>query len=121
MISYEELSRRCHSVATLLEAGIDIQQALVIVGRQCKNRRLSDAMRRCEAQLSAGSSLSAAMKKEKCLPVLLKTLVEVGEETGHLDTVFGELAAFFELKLRLWRGFLKNITMHFFGSIGILK
>jgi type IV pilus assembly protein PilC len=51
------------------------------------------------AKLEQGSALSDALASEKgVLPPLLLALVNVGEETGHLAEVFGELEKYFLLQ-----------------------
>jgi type IV pilus assembly protein PilC len=46
-----------------------------------------------------GTSLSAALKKEKFLPSLTLEMIEVGETTGSLETMLFEVAEFHEGEL----------------------
>src|SRR5437660_1335970 len=53
--------------------------------------RLTDAIRQ-------GSSLSAALDVEKdAFPPLFLSLVKLGETTGHLAEIFGELERYYQL------------------------
>ncbi len=111
MANTKALSRLFYSLSTLLDSGIDIRQALNVAGKKCKNPQLAKAVRRWTIHAGAGGRLSEAMARERHIPPLVVSMVKVGEDTGHMNTVFRELAEFMELKLRLWRRFISNITM----------
>jgi type II secretory pathway component PulF len=56
--------------------------------------------------LEQGNSLEAALDREKsAFPPLFLSLAAVGEETGHLPEVFGELEKYYILQQRLRRQF----------------
>src|ERR1051325_9524502 len=61
--------------------------------------RVSEAIR-------GGSSLSHALDDEKdAFPVLFLAMVKLGETTGHMPEIFGELEQYYELELQLRRQF----------------
>jgi type IV pilus assembly protein PilC len=74
--------------------------------------------------LKAGWSLQDALKKqEDAFPPLFIALVRVGEESGNLPEVLGELERFFVLQQKLRREFVSQISfpvMQFIASIGIV-
>ncbi len=107
----KQLSELCRSIATMLDAGVNVRRALTVSAQKCSSKRLSDAIIQCEAEVGAGNNLHTALSRQKHIPPLITRLASVGEKTGHLHSVFFELANFYELKTRLWRRFLQAITI----------
>jgi type IV pilus assembly protein PilC len=57
------------------------------------------------------------------LPILFRQLVIVGEQTGHLPEIFGELADYYELQRKLRRDFIAQITwpvIQFAGGVFVI-
>ncbi len=66
---------------------------------------------RVAVALERGTSLSEALKREEAaFPPLLLSLASVGEQTGMLPEVFGELEKYFQRQLALRRQFLARAT-----------
>ena len=66
---------------------------------------------RIAQRLGQGGSLDAALKREQAaFPPLFVALIGVGEKTGHLPEVCGELEKYFTLQQRLRRQFLGQIA-----------
>src|SRR4051812_7186063 len=88
----------CRALRHNLGAGLP----LVKVMRQ-QSERGRPGVRRVAARLSerlqTGSSLSDALDAEgNAFPPLFVALVKVGEETGHLPDIFGELEQYYQLE-----------------------
>ena len=83
--------------ATLLDAGLTIEQALSVLLEQSeddKEKRLSAALR---SEILAGSSLSQALTRQAgAFPELYRTIVAAGEESGKAGTVMQRLADYLE-------------------------
>ena len=61
---------------------------------------------RISAMLERGDSVSAAVKEQAgAFPPLFLSLVEVGEETGQLPEIFGELEKYYLMRQKLRRQF----------------
>ena len=95
----------CRALRHSLGAGI----TLVRVFRQQTERgqrSVRPLAGRVLARLEQGSGLRDALEPEKnYVPPLLLSLVEVGEETGHLAEVFGELEKYYSLQETLRKQF----------------
>jgi type IV pilus assembly protein PilC len=62
-------------------------------------------------ELEQGESFEAALKKEKAFfPPMFVNLATVGEQSGALPEVLGELEKYFSLQLKLRRDFVQQIT-----------
>jgi type IV pilus assembly protein PilC len=100
----------CRTLRQYLGAGL----SLLDVFRQQARRgstHVQPLATRVLDQLESGSSLSAALKPETdTLPPLVLSLVKVGEETGMLPEVFGDLEKHFVRQQKLQRQFRQQMT-----------
>lgn len=101
-LSTNELATGTRLLATLLEAGVPLDEALAyMVGQSDKNthRRLFGQIRDSVLQ---GTSLHRAMEEQdKAFPQMYRHMVQVGESSGSLDKVLMRLADFLEEQARL--------------------
>jgi type IV pilus assembly protein PilC len=111
----------CRALRHNLGAGLPI----VKVFRQ-QAERGSSAVRpvagRIRQDIENGDNLEHALKKEVgVFPPLFLALVYVGERTGQLPEVLGELEKYYLLQQRLWRQFIGQILWPVFQLVaGIL-
>lgn len=97
-------------LAIALEAGIDIRKALEneAIRSQPGMRWHVIAMSR---EVNAGSSLTAAMQTTgDYFPKLVRELIFVGEQTGHLPEVLKQLVGHYEEQLALRRMFWTTVS-----------
>jgi MSHA biogenesis protein MshG len=88
------LSRQLHS---LTKAGVPIVRSVHVVLDSAKNYRLRLALADVLANLEGGQSLSSSMRHHPLIfPNLMTALVNVGENTGSLDEVFGQISMHFQ-------------------------
>ena len=125
-IGMKPLAQMCRRVGTSLEAGLEIRDIWIreadrgTPSQRRKVRLLRDAVGR-------GDSLTRGLTESgRFFPDLFCELVEVGEETGHLDRIFLQLADHYDHQLKIRRTFLAAISLPAFylaaalGVIGIL-
>jgi type IV pilus assembly protein PilC len=100
----------CRVLRHYLSSGL----GLVDVFRQQSRRgspRLRALCRRIGQSLEEGNDLEKALKPEKAaFPPLFVALAGVGEQSGNLPEVFGELEKYFLMQQKLWRQFLSMIA-----------
>jgi type IV pilus assembly protein PilC len=79
---------------------------------------------RIAAELERGGGLEDALKREqKVFPPLMVALARVGEQTGMLPEVFGELERYYTRQRQLRRQFIVSIiwpVIQFFGAIFVV-
>ena len=79
--------------ATMIEAGISVVGALVVLEEQTEDKNLAEIVRQLRADVEAGMLLSQAMAKHpKIFSRLYVAMVETGEAAGILDTVLDRVA-----------------------------
>lgn len=104
-IPLPDLIDLCRVLRHQLAAGLSIGRIL-----QQQSSRGRPSVRaiaaRVEESLRKGDHLSDAFDAEAaCFPPIFLAMVKVGETTGHLAEIFGELEKYFQLELHLRRQF----------------
>jgi len=87
------LTRVCEIFGLLYAAGIAVPDALRTVETVTANRALRAVLASAGQRLQDGHSLSASFAGLTLLPPLLLRMLEVGEQTGRLDTALAHVAA----------------------------
>ncbi len=114
----------CRSLRHNLGAGIMLRD----VFRQ-QAKRGSPSVRpvadRIAQSLTEGDNLTTALLREKAaFPPLFLSLTEVGEESGNLPEVCGELEKYYLLQQRFWRQFISQCTLpilQFVAATGVIS
>lgn len=96
-ISAQDLNFFCRQMYSLIKAGVPMIRSTQIVMASTKNKQFKAALADIVLSLESGQSLSLSMRHHSQLfPTLMIAIVEVGENTGHLDQAFRQLAIHFE-------------------------
>ena len=93
-------AQTARTLSSLLESGVDVLQSIEITEEVLQNvyykRVIRDAARRVEK----GTPLSEPfIEAKKLYPVLVGEMILVGEETGQISNMLGELANFYETEV----------------------
>jgi type IV pilus assembly protein PilC len=90
--------------ATMIEAGLNIVQALVILEEQTEDRYFAAVVRELRADVEGGLLLSQAMiRHPKIFDRLFVSMVEAGEAAGILDEVLDRVALHIEKATQIKR------------------
>lgn len=101
-IKPRDLSVFCRQFVSILSAGVSIINALDMLSEQTENKVLSKAIKNVQTLVEKGETLADAMIAEKKIfPRLLIHMVEAGEASGDLETVFERMAEHFEKDTKL--------------------
>jgi len=90
------LARFARTLATTVQAGVPLVEALSIIAGAAGNRVFAAATAQMVADIRVGGSLQAAMRSRGLFPPLAVQMVAIGEEAGALDTMLHKLAGFYE-------------------------
>jgi type IV pilus assembly protein PilC len=91
-----QVSQFCRLLATLLQGGIPLPQALETTGNSLGSRLLQDSVTQARRLVQEGQSLSDGMRMAGIFPSLAVEMVYVGESTGALPEMLGSVAEFFD-------------------------
>lgn len=96
-ISPQDLSLFTRQLATLLAAGIPVEEALKGVSEQTEKERVRQLIIGVRSKVTEGYSLAQAMDDYPgAFPELYRSTVGAGEQTGRLDSVLEKLADYTE-------------------------
>lgn len=110
-ISTRRLAELCRRLATSLEAGVDARTVWAREADRASGRAARDRIGRIREAVDQGDTLAEGFDRTgNYFPAIVRELVRVGEQTGHLPEVFRQLADHYELRLKLRREFLSAVT-----------
>lgn len=96
-IRLRELSEVTRQLAVLIEAGLQVEQALHALSRHNANIIVSDILLAIRAQIMEGATLADSLEAfPDSFPVLFRASIKAGEKTGQLGLVLRQLAVFTE-------------------------
>jgi type IV pilus assembly protein PilC len=96
LIRKAAVARFSQSMASLLTAGANLIDALISSAGTAGNIVLERALLRARPAIEAGQGISKPLAETGSIPRLVARMVEVGEQTGHLDDMFEKIALFYE-------------------------
>ncbi len=96
IVARMETARLARTVGTLLRNGVPLLTALGIGGRILGNQALIADVEAAAGDVKNGIGLSAALGKGKRFPRLALQMIQVGEESGALDSMLLKTADTFE-------------------------
>lgn len=106
-----DLATFFRQMSLMLHSGSTILESLEINNRLVAKRKLSDAIKRIENNISNGKSFSASMADEsKIFGDFLPKMVESGERSGELDLVMERLADDLERKAEVKRALVSAMV-----------
>ncbi|MDX9739844.1 MAG: type II secretion system inner membrane protein GspF [Gammaproteobacteria bacterium] len=92
-----DISLVTRQFATLVRAGLPIEEALSAVAEQSEKARIKSMVFAIRARIMEGQSLARALGTfPRAFPDLYRATVAAGEQSGHLDTVLDRLADYTE-------------------------
>jgi general secretion pathway protein F len=87
-----ETARFARSLGTLLKGGVALLQALSISRQTLSNQLMVEQVAIAAESLKQGRQLAAPLLATGVFPVLALQMIQVGEETGHLDEMLLKVA-----------------------------
>ncbi len=99
IIMANALAQFARTLATLLENGVPVLNALQIVEDTMTNRVIANELREARTRVTDGTSLSQPLAKGKIFPPLLIDMLAVGEESGEVVPALTNIADTYESEL----------------------
>jgi len=90
------LARFSRSFAMATRAGVPLVQALTVVARAVDNEFVGDRIRQMRTGVERGDTLTRTAAATDMFTPLVLQMLAVGEETGAVDDMLGEVADFYE-------------------------
>ncbi|HET9748827.1 MAG TPA: type II secretion system F family protein, partial [Casimicrobiaceae bacterium] len=105
-ISAAALALVTRQLATLVQSGMPLDQALVALAEQADDASVRELVETLRTHVVAGESLPAAMSRySRAFPLLYRGLIAAGSESGRLPDVLARLADYLDARLALRQRF----------------
>ena len=93
-------ARTARTLASLLASGVDVLQSIEITEEVLQNVFYKQILRDAAERVEKGTALSEVfIERTDLYPILVGEMIMVGEETGQIAGMLGELAIFYETEV----------------------
>lgn len=90
-------ARTARTLSSLLDSGVDVIQSLEITADVLQNIYYKRVLKQARDEVEKGAPLSGIfVEHTELYPILVGEMILVGEETGKISGMLGELAIFYE-------------------------
>src|SRR5438270_2028430 len=90
------VARTMRTLGTLIASGVPILEALSIVRETASNVVFERCFTRVHESIREGDTIAEPLKQSRLVDDMVVNMVEVGEETGDLDTMLYKIADFYD-------------------------
>jgi type IV pilus assembly protein PilC len=90
------VARTMRTLGTLIASGVPILEAINIVKETANNAVFERMFQRVLESIREGDTIAEPLKQSRLVDDMVVNMVEVGEETGDLDTMLYKIADFYD-------------------------
>ena len=102
LLESSALSAFCGSIATMLQAGIQTEEAVLMLSENREESRFQEVCNAVYASLVEGGTLSESMNASGGFPRYAVDMVATGEKSGHLEQVLRNLEMYYDEEDRMF-------------------
>jgi general secretion pathway protein F len=107
------IGRFSRTLATLLKSGVPLLAAMDIVKNVVDNVRLAEVIEQARQAIQEGESIAAPLKRSGEFPPLVHHMVAIGERSGSLEEMLGNVADAYESQVDTTVGALTSLMEPF--------
>ena len=96
LIQKVAVARFTRTLGTMISSGVPILEALDITARAAGNRTIEKAIYKARASISEGKTVAEPIMHAQVFPPMVCQMINVGEQTGALDSMLGKIADFYD-------------------------
>lgn len=86
------IARFTRTLGTLISSGVPILQALAITRDTLGNDVVVKAIRNAHDSIREGENIAPSLQMSNIFPLMVTSMIDVGEETGSLDSMLNKIA-----------------------------
>ncbi len=90
------LSRFTRTLATLIQAGVPLLQALDVVSRAVNNAVFEEEIQRIRLGIQEGGRIGALLSQSDLFPAMVVQMTTAGEESGSLEEMLAKTSEFYD-------------------------
>ena len=87
------------SMSLLLQAGVPLRELLLAIENTMTVHTPKTTVQKMKEYIDQGNSLKAALENDPIFPPMAQKLIETGETTGTMDSMFSEIATYYDEQL----------------------
>jgi type IV pilus assembly protein PilC len=92
LIEKTVVARTTRTLGTLVASGVPILEALSIVRETSMNAVFEEMFQRVYESIREGETIAQPLKESRLVDDMVVNMIDVGEETGDLDTMLNKIA-----------------------------
>lgn len=96
LLEKSAIARWSRTLSTMFAAGVPLVDALDSVAGAAGNQVYYHATKRIQGEVSTGTNLTSAMSNTSLFPNMVIQMVQIGEESGQLDSMLGKVADYYD-------------------------
>ena len=96
LLEKSAIARWSRTLSTMFAAGVPLVEALDSVAGAAGNQVFFHATKRIQGEVSTGTNLTVAMQNSTLFPNMVLQMVQIGEESGQLDSMLGKVADYYD-------------------------
>jgi type IV pilus assembly protein PilC len=90
------VARFTRTLGTLVSSAVSILEGLEITAKTAGNRVIHDAVMSSRTSIAGGETIAGPLKESGVFPPMVVQMINVGEQTGGLDTMLTKIADFYD-------------------------
>jgi type IV pilus assembly protein PilC len=95
------VARFSRTLGTLITSGVPILQSLSIVKETIANRVIANAVAEVHDSIREGETIAGPLEESKAFPPMAVNMIDVGEETGNLDSMLLKVADIYDAEVEV--------------------
>lgn len=90
------VARFSRTMGTLLSSGVPLLEAIEVGARTVGNSVIEKQLLKCRESVAVGKGFAVTLNKIPIIPKMVGQMIEIGEQTGSLDSMLNKIADFYE-------------------------
>jgi type IV pilus assembly protein PilC len=125
VVSKMQIAQFTRIMALLLSSGLSIIRALELTANSLSNSLFRDVLLDARDDVEKGGSLTLPISRSQYYPLIVSSMIAVGEETGNLDVVLDKVSEYYKAEVNEATANLSSVLEPVFlilmgGTIGFI-
>jgi type IV pilus assembly protein PilC len=99
LITKVSVARFARTLGTLITSGVPILQSLRITKEVLSNEVMQNAVQKVHDSVKDGDTIAGPLDESKAFPPMVVNMIDVGEETGSLDSMLVKVADIYDAEV----------------------
>jgi type IV pilus assembly protein PilC len=101
LVTKVAVARFSRTLGTLITSGVPILQSLRITKETIGNEVIENAVQKVHDSIKEGDTIAAPLDECKVFPPMVVNMIDVGEETGSLDSMLMKVADIYDAEVEI--------------------